>query len=112
MTGAQTEGATKLIAVVEMATYVDDTIASAAQEALQKPMAKAVEKMTKFISTFLESLQSAQWLQPSEQLDGACYSATIQPNANQPFEKMNIDTSICYDGTSRVISQQQSIVRT
>ena len=112
LTGAQTEGATKLIAVVEMATYVDDTIASAAQEALQKPMAKAVEKMTKFISTFLESLQSAQWLQPSEQLDGACYSATIQPNANQPFEKMNIDTSICYDGTSRVISQQQSIVRT
>lgn len=112
LTGAQTEGATKLIAVVEMATYVDDTIASAAQEALQKPMAKAIEKTTKFVGTFLESLQSADWLQPSDQLDGACYSATIQANANQPFEKMNIDTSICYDGTARIIVQQQSIVRT
>lgn len=112
LTGAQTEGASKLIAVVEMATYVDDTIASAAQEALQKPMAKAIEKTSKFVGTFLESLQSAEWLQPSEQLDGSCYSATIQANANQPFEKMNIDTSICYDGTARIIVQQQSIVRT
>ncbi|WP_395601215.1 hypothetical protein AB4P95_29825 (plasmid) [Pseudomonas sp. A1437] len=112
LTGAQTEGATKLIAVVEMATYVDDTIASAAQEALQKPMAKAIEKTTKFIATFLEALQSANWLQPSEALDGACYQATIQANANQPFEKMNIDTAICYDGTARIIVQQQSIVRT
>jgi len=112
LTGAQTEGASKLIAVVEMATYVDDTIASAAQEALQKPMAKAIKQTTKFISTFLESLQSAEWLQPSAELDGACYSAEIQANANQPFEKMNIDTSICYDGTARIIVQQQSIVRT
>lgn len=112
LTGAQTEGATKLIAVVEMATYVDDTLASAAQEALQKPMAKAIEKTTKFTGSFLESLQSAGWLQPSAELDGACYSATIQANANQPFEKMNIDTSICYDGTSRIIVQQQSVVRT
>lgn len=112
LTGAQTEGASKLIAVVEMATYVDDTIASAAQEALQKPMAKAIKNTTKFIATFLESLQSAGWLQPSAQLDGACYSAEVQANANQPFEKMNIDTSICYDGTARVIVQQQNIVRT
>lgn len=112
LTGAQTEGATKLIAVVEMATYVDDTIASAAQEALQKPMAKAIEKTTKFVGTFLESLQSAEWLQPSAELDGACYTATIQANANQPFEKMNIDTGICYDGTARIIVQQQSVVRT
>jgi hypothetical protein len=112
LTGAQTEGASKLIAVVEMATYVDDTIASAAQEALQKPMAKAIKKTTKFIATFLEALQSAEWLLPSEELDGACYKATIQANANQPFEKMNIDTSICYDGTARIIVQQQSIVRT
>lgn len=112
LTGAQTEGATKLINVVEMATYVDDTIASAAQEALQKPMRKAIEKTTKFIGVFLESLQSAGWLQPSEELDGACYSATIQANANQPFEKMNIDTAICYDGTARVIENQQSVVRT
>lgn len=112
LTGAQTEGASKLIAVVEMATYVDDTIASAAQEALQKPMAKAIEKTTKFIGTFLEALQSADWLQPSAELDGACYSATIQANENQPFEKMNIGTAICYDGTARIIVQQQSIVRT
>lgn len=111
LTGARTEGATKLIAVVEMATYVDDTIASVAQEALQNPMAKAIEKTTKFLERFLPALQSANWLQTSDELGGACYSATIQANENQPFEKMNIDTSICYDGTARIIVNQQSVVR-
>ncbi|MCK2122130.1 hypothetical protein [Pseudomonas sp. PNPG3] len=112
LTGAQTEGASKLINVTEMATYVDDTLASAAQEKLQKPMAKAIEEMTKFGATFLESIQSAGWLQPSAELDGASYKARFEANANQPFEKMNIGTWICYDGTNRVTEMQQSIVRT
>lgn len=112
LTGAQTEGASKLINVTEMATYVDDTMASAAQEKLQKPMSKAIDEMTKFGSTFLESLQSAGWLQPSAELEGACYKATFEANANQPFEKMDISTWVCYDGTNRVTVMQQSIVRT
>jgi len=111
LTGAQTEGASKLINVTEMATYVDDTLAAAAQEALQKPMSKAIEDMTKFADTFLASLQSAGWLQASKELDGACYQASFQPNEAQPFEKMNISTAICYDGTNRVTVMQQSIVR-
>lgn len=111
LTGAQTEGASKLINVTEMATYVDDTMASAAQEALQKPMGKAIEDMTKFADTFLAALQSAGWLQASKELDGACYQASFQPNEAQPFEKMNISTAICYDGTNRVTVMQQNIVR-
>lgn len=111
LTGAQTEGASKLIAVAEMATYVDDTVAATAQGYLQKPMAEAVEKTTKFLETFFAALQSAGWLQPSAELGGACYSAVIQPNENQPFEKMNVTYSICYDGTNRVTEVQQNIVK-
>ena len=111
LTGAQTEGATKLMAVSEMATYVDDTIAAAAEEALQKPMSQAIEKVEKFIKLFLEALQSAGWLQASEQLDGSAYTADIKASDNQPFEKMVIDTAICYDGTARIITNQQNIVR-
>jgi hypothetical protein len=111
LTGAQTEGASKLINVTEMATYVDDTMAAAAQEALQKPMSKAIEEMSKFAATFLPALQSAGWLQASKELEGACYQATFQANEAQPFEKMNIRTAICYDGTNRVTVMQQDIVR-
>jgi len=111
LTGAQTEGASKLIAVAEMATYVDDTVAAAAQGFLQKPMAEAITETTKFLETFFAALQSAGWLQPSAELDGACYSATVQANAAQPFEKMNIDYSICYDGTNRVTVVQQNLVK-
>lgn len=111
LTGAQTEGASKLINVTEMATYVDDTLASAAQEELQKPMAKAIENMTKFAATFLAALQSAGWLQASKELDNACYQASFQANEVQPFEKMDISTAISYDGTNRVTVMQQNIVR-
>jgi hypothetical protein len=111
LTGAQTEGASKLIAVAEMATYVDDTAASAAQGFLQKPMHEAVELTTRFLSTFFAALQSAGWLQPSAELGGACYSATIEPDASAPFEKMNVTYSICYDGTNRVTVVQQNIVK-
>lgn len=111
LTGAQTEGASKLINVTEMATYVDDTLAAAAQEALQKPMAKAIDDMTKFAKTFLDAIQSAGWLQASKELDGASYQANFEANEAQPFEKMNISTAICYDGTNRVTVMTQSIVR-
>ncbi|MBD8671641.1 hypothetical protein [Pseudomonas lurida] len=111
LTGAQTEGASKLIGVVEMATYVDDTIAAVAQESLQLPMHKAIDKTTKFLGNFLPALLSAGWLQPSAELDGACYNAEVKANENQPFEKMNVSTFICYDGTNRVTEAQQTIVR-
>jgi len=112
LTGAQTTGASKLIAVAEMATYVDDTIASAAQESLQKPMATAIKTMTTFITNFLGACQSASYFQASTVLDGAMWSATIAENSADPFEKMNINTYICYDGTNRITEQQQTIVRT
>lgn len=111
VTGAQTEGASKLIAVAEMATYVDDTVAAAAQGFLQKPMAEAITETTKFLEKFFEALQSAGWLQASAELGGACYSATVQANANQPFEKMNVEYSICYDGTNRITVVQQNLVK-
>jgi hypothetical protein len=111
LTGAKTEGATKLIAVVEMATYVDDTIAAVAQQALQKPMDQAVKTTEDFVAKFFPALKSAGWLQPSAELDGGAYNATIQPSENQPMERMAIETFMSYVGTARVISNQQNIVR-
>lgn len=111
LTGAQTEGASKLIAVAEMATYVDDTVAAAALQFLQKPMAEAVSEMTKFLDTFFASLQSAGWLQASADLVGACYTARVGANPTRPFDKMDITYSICYDGTNRATEVQQSIVK-
>jgi len=111
LTGAQTEGATKLMAVAEMASYVDDTIAAAAQGFLQKPMAEAITEMTKFLKTFFASLESAGWLQPSAELDGLSYKAKIDANATRPFDKMDIKHWLCYDGTNRVTEAQQYAVR-
>jgi len=111
LTGAQTEGASKLIAVAEMSTYVDDTVAATSQGFLQKPMGEAIDKSSKFLKTFFDSLQSAGWLQASAELGGACWTATVEPNAADPFQKMNISYSICYDGTNRVTVVQQTLVR-
>jgi hypothetical protein len=109
LTGAKTEGASKLIAVAEMSTYVDDVVTTAAQGWLQKPMTEAIEGMSKFIKKFFESLQSAGWLRASAELGGACFVAVIEPNSSQPFEKMDVSYSICYDGTNRITNVSQTI---
>lgn len=111
LTGAQTEGATKLIAVAEMGTWLDDKVANNAQECLQKPMAEAVRLHTRFLGDLLPAIESAGWLQGTAELDGASYQAEVKPNNARPYDTMDSRYSVCYDGTNRVTIAQQTIVR-
>lgn len=111
LTGAQTKGASKLIAVAEMATFLDDQVAGYGQETLQKPMDESIQVMTRFLSKLLEALQSAKWLSPTAELNGAAYQAQIKPNAAAPYDEMDTLYDLCYVGTNRITRGQQTIVR-
>jgi len=111
LTGAQTTGASKLIAVAEMATWLDDKITAYGEECLQKPMAEAIKRMLRFLGELLPALQSAGWLVPTAELGGAAYQAQVMPNANSPYDHMDVRYDISYEGTNRVTTVQQTIVR-
>lgn len=111
LTGAQTTGATKLIAVAEMATFLDDKVAAYGQETLQKPMNEAITMMTRFLGTMLPAIESAAWLNPTGDLNGAAYRAQVMRNEAAPYDEMDVRYDVCYDGTNRITRAQQTIVR-
>lgn len=111
LTGAQTTGASKLIAVAEMSSFVDDKVAGYGQETLQKPMAESITLMRRFLRTFLAAIESAGWTNPTAELNGAAYQAQVDRNAAAPYDEMDVLYDICYDGTNRITRGQQTIVR-
>jgi len=111
LTGAQTTGATKLIAVAEMATFLDDNVAAFAQEALQKPMAESIKLTLRFMGTLCKSIESASWLNPTAELDGAAWQVQVSRNEAAPYDTMDVKYDVCYDGTNRKTIGQQTIVR-
>lgn len=111
LTGAQTTGASKLIAVAEMATFLDDKVAAFGQESLQKPMEDSITETSRFLSNLLAAVQSAKWLRPTAELDGMAYQAEVKPNEAAPYDEMDVLYDVCYDGTNRITRGQQTIVR-
>lgn len=111
LTGRMTTGGTKLIAFAEMSTFVDDLISAVTKEYLQKPMTDSVELTGRFQKTFFEAIDSANWLQPSAELDGASWRYTTAPSEDAPLEKMFNAYELCYVGTNRVTVNQQTMVR-
>lgn len=115
LTGAQTTGATKLIAVAEMATFLDDKVAAYGQETLQKPMSESITMMTRFLGSksngLLPAIESAGWLNPTADLNGMSYQAKAGRNEAAPYDEMDVLYDVCYDGTNRITRAQQTIVR-
>lgn len=109
LTCAKTTGDKKLASVAEMSASVDDAVTAYAKECLQLPMDEAIKRTTQFIEKAFEALQTAKWFVPSDEMKGAAYRATIQPNGRFPKEKMDIRYSISYQGTNRITTVQQTL---
>jgi len=108
LTTAKTTGASKLINVSEMGITVDDWVAGYANEVLQLPMADAIAKMATFLKALFEGIESAKWITPSEELEGASYIATVARNNQRPDDRMDVGYFVHYDGTNRAVYVQQT----
>lgn len=111
LTAAKTEADRKLIAVAEMSSQVDDWVTAAVKEFLQLPITDAVKRTTDYLQILFEGLQTGNWLVPSAALGGSAWVATVIPNAQKPKTHVDVRYSLSYDGTTRVITVQQTISR-
>lgn len=103
----------KLIAVAEMSTTIDAAVTAAAKDYLQLPMAESVKKMNDWIKPYFEGAQTAGWIVPSNdpQMGGASFKYAIAPNAANPYDKMDVQYWLHYDGTNRQTFVTQTITR-
>lgn len=101
----------KLIAVAEMSTSVDDAVTGTAKMYLQLPMATAVKRMNDWLKGYLEGAEAAEWITPSNDptMGGASFRYEVKPNAANPYDQMDVNYWVHYDGTARQIFATQTL---
>ena len=103
----------KLIAVIEMSTSVDDAVTSTAKSYLQLPMDIAVKYTKNWLQTYFEGVESANWIVPSDdpQMNGQAFRFEVVPNAQNPYDQMDVKYWLRYDGTNRQTFVTQTLTK-
>lgn len=113
LTCSKSNGDQRLATVAEMSADVDNATTAYGKECMQKPIDVAITRLTRYLETLFKALDSnaGGWLTPSAELGGAGWSFTVKPNAAAPKEKIDVRYSLSYQGTTRVITFQQTLSR-
>ncbi len=103
----------KLIAVVDMSTTVDDAMTRAAKDFLQLPMSVAIDKMNTYMRDYFAHAEAAGWLVASSDamMGGAAYKYQASANAAHPYDRMDVEYWVRYDGTNRQTHVTQTITK-
>lgn len=101
----------KLIAVADMSTTIDDTVARFAKDALQRPMKMSIKMTIDFLQTLFESAEASDWIVPSNDpaMGGAAFKFEVKPNESSPYDRMDVNYWLRYDGTNRQTFVTQTI---
>lgn len=103
----------KLAAVADMATSVDEFVTKYGKDLLQLPMDVAVQRMEDALYRLFEGAQTVGWIVPADDpdMEGAAYRYQVQPNAQRPYDVMDVHYWLRYTGTVRQIYVTQTLVR-
>jgi hypothetical protein len=103
----------KLISVADMSTSIDDAVVKYGKDVLQLPMSVAVKRMQDFLKFLFEGAQAAKWLVPSTDpfMEGKAFKFTVAPNVVRPYDRMDVNYWLRYDGTVRQIFVTQTLSR-
>lgn len=103
----------KLIAVADMSTDIDDKVTRAGKDYLQLPINEAVKRMSDYLDALLSGAQASGWLTASNDpaMGGAAYRFEVAPNAQKPYDAMDVRYWVRYVGTARQIFVTQTLTR-
>lgn len=103
----------KLISVADMSTSIDEAVTRFGKDVLQLPMAIAKRRMQDFLTALFEAAEAAEWLVPSSaaEMEGAAWRYEVQPNAQRPYDSLDVRYWLRYDGTVRQIFVTQTLTR-
>lgn len=103
----------KLIAVADMSTSIDDAVTRFGKDVLQMPMKIAVKRMRDFLTTLFENAQASDWIVPASDpaMGGAAWRFSVAPNEVRPYDLMDVNYWVRYDGTTRQIHVTHTLSR-
>lgn len=114
LTSAQVESSMKkLIAVADMSTSIDDAVTRYGKDVLQMPMEVSVKRMRDFLTTLFEGATASKWLVASSdpEMNGSAWRFSVKPNEVRPYDLMDVEYWLRYDGTNRQIHVTQTLSR-
>ena len=103
----------KLIAVADMSTSIDEAVTRAGKDFLQLPMDTSVKKMRDYLKQLFEGAETSKWLVPSDspEMGGKSFAYQVVPNEQRPYDVMDVQYWLRYDGTNRQTYVTQTLVR-
>ena len=103
----------KLISVSEMSVDIDDKVCRAAKDYLQLPMDKAIQNLNEYLKVLFEGAQASRWIVASNdpQMGGAAFKYLVQPNEAKPYDAIDVNYWVRYDGTARAIFVTQTLTK-
>lgn len=99
----------KLVAVVDMSTSIDEFVTTAAKDYLQLPMQVAIKRTQTALQNLFEGAEASGWIVPSAQMDGAAFIYEVKPNEQRPYDALDVNYWLRYDGTNRQTYVTQTI---
>jgi hypothetical protein len=107
------ESLRKLIAVADMSTSIDDAVTRAAKDNLQQPMDVAVKKTQDFLKDLFKDALASGWIVPSSEpeMGGQAALYDVRPNAQRPYDDMDVLYWVRYVGTNRRTFVTQTLSR-
>ncbi|MBL8473798.1 MAG: hypothetical protein JNM98_18555 [Rhodocyclaceae bacterium] len=103
----------KLIAVADMSTSIDDAVTRAAKDFLQLPMNVSLKRMRDYLGGLFTGAESSGWLVPSSDPDmgGKAWRFDVRPNAQRPYDALDVSYWLRYDGTNRQTFVTQTLTK-
>lgn len=95
----------KLTSVADMAVDLELRVSHFAKSVMFLPMQVAVTRMKDYLADMLADAQTSGWLMPStaEGMDGAAFRYVVNPNAARPYDVMDVEVWVRFDGAVRQI---------
>lgn len=101
----------KLVSVAEMSAHIDESVARYGRELLQLPQKVSIERMNAYLERLFGFALASGWLvENTEDPDIPPYAYEVKRDPNQPVDRLHVRYWLHYDGVTRQIEIQQSIV--
>lgn len=100
----------KLVSVAEMSAHLDESVARFGRECLQLPMEQSIRRMNDYLEKLFGYALSSEWLVDSGDAEIPPFAYEVVRNSASPADRMDVSYRLHYDGVTRQVFIQQSIV--
>lgn len=100
----------KLVSVAEMSAHLDEAVVRFGRECLQLPVDESIRRVSDYLETLFGFALASGWLVDSGDADIPPFAFEVVRRSSSPADSIDVSYRLHYNGTTRQVFVQQSIV--